>query len=740
VVTAPGYLAVGIAGGEGQVVVYDDEIFQQIHTICHGDHVGGLTFAESGKYLASLCGKTVRVWSPATGLELASFELPLKCSLLRFAKQDTILRVVMERNHFVEWDIKSQAFVQDEPVCWGADLPQRMRGRLPTQVWLSPNTDLLAALYQGHDVIFWDCAGRMFYDVYEQKTGSVQLFGSHLQARGWPTVRAATFSQAADIRLFAATFDDGDLVVFDLDIGKPIAVNTERTYNLVLASSHDGRTLAGVDQLGNLTLFEFQTLRLLYRVRLEASTLPWGLTFTGDDLRIIETSQGQCRVWEPPVLRSHNTQLDCVSLTELKSMSPRDMYRDCQARRAQEITAMTCSHAFSVVFYAMGDGSVYGYDILGPEPEKKVLFVQGSHSEVVALYFDDQGKILACGDRRENFSARRINRRRVRPEQVETVWEVDPPLIEVRRSGPGLGTLKQVLVSSRHQRLLAGTENHCTLWEMPHQAGKGSLCQITYETSRESTNPLWKTCLCPRSAADLLLSVEETGQGIKIYDWESLSLLRVVPLLPGLHLSLDGFGPLSHTHYFAMYATDISAPKPHLSNKETAAILVWNFQDLEGTDSQPVAPRWEIRTSMLPAQVVHLIGAFDTRLVFHTADHWITSLELMPPGSSTGAIVAEDSFVRHFFLPNSWIGPMKLSDMLFGISSEGEIIFDRQGELAVIKRGLEVTEEGEPFQPRQLSSTSRAQFGHKIPYRQPGMSVTCRLQTQDSGCLVDREG
>ncbi|KAK4032547.1 hypothetical protein C8A01DRAFT_50681 [Parachaetomium inaequale] len=613
VVTAPGYLAVGIAGGEGQVIVYDDAIFQEIHTIYHGEHVGGLAFAESGKYLASLGGKTVRVWSPATGLELASFELPLKCASLRFAKQDTILRVVMERNHFVEWDIESNAFVQGEPRCWGADLPERMQGRLPTQVWLSPNTNLLAALYQGHDIIFWDCAEMKFYDVYEQKTGSVQMFGSQLQAR------------AADTKLFAATFDDGDLVVFDLDIGKPIAVNTERTYNLVLASSHNGRTLAGVDQMGNLTLFEFKTLRLLYRVRLEASTLPWGLTFTGDDLRVIETCRGQSRVWEPPVLRSHNTQHHCASLTELKPMGPRDMYRDCQARRAQEITAMTCSHGFSVVFYAMGDGSVFGYDISRPEPEKKLLTSRDSVGDRPAL---DRGSKI-----------------RPRPRHVE-----------------------------------AGS----CVFETPEAA--------------------------------------------------------LVLLVPGLHLSLDGFCPLSHANYFATYATDTSASERTSTSKETAAILLWDFQDLEGTDSQPVAPRWEIRTSMLPAQVAHLIGAFGTRLVFHTADHWIASFELMPPGSPSGAIVAEDSFVRHFFLPNDWIGSMKLSDMLFGISSEGEIIFDRRGELAVIKRGLELTEDGGPFQPRQLSSTSRAQFGHKIPYRQPGMSVTCWLQTKDSGCVIDREG
>jgi hypothetical protein len=322
------------------------------------------------------------------------------------------------------------------------------------------------------------------------------------------------------------------------------------------------------------------------------------------------------------------------------------------------------------------------------------------------------------------------------------VWEIGSPLIDVRRSGHNAGMLKQILASSRHDRLLVSTGDHDTLWPMPHPAGEDSLCQIKCETIRswKDIGPYWKTCLCPRSSSDVLLSIDGTGKTIKIYDWTTVKLLRAVPVSPGLDLSLDRFAALSDPSYFATYATNTSTPKNIVGEKPTAAVLLWDYKDLEGADSQPPAPRWELRMSILPAQVAHLIGAFGTRLVFYTTDHWIASFELIPPDSPSGAIVAEGSFVRHFFLPNHWVGSTRLSDMRFGISSEGEIIFDRQGELAVIKRGLEVTEDGAPFQPRQLSSRTKAHFGARIPYREAGMSLTCLLQTKDSGCLVDREG
>jgi hypothetical protein len=472
VATTPGYIALAVTSqGEGKVVVHDDAIFQEMYTNEHGEPVGRLAFAVSGRYLASAGGETVRVWATRNGLELGYCKLPkdARCAAMAFAEDDTILRVATGRNQLLEWDVESSTLVDDEPISWESDLPRRMGGRLPTDVWLGPGTNLLAALYKGHDVIFWDCAERRFYDVYEQDTGSVQMFGSHCQARGWPTVRAAVFSQGADTNLFAATFDDGDLVVFDLVSGRPIAVNTERSYSLELASSPDGRTLVSADKMGHLTLYEFRTLRLLYRVRLETAAFPYDLAFTGDNLRVIELREGQCRVWEPAVLRTG------VPDPEPKPIGPRDVDNDWKTRDQEKIVAMTCSHDFSVLFYAMGNGSVFGYDISGPEPDKKLLFVQETYRSLSALYFDHQGKILACSDHGARFTARKVNkvlRRRENTEQFDAVWEVDTPLIDIQRpDGYGGGLAEQIIVSSRHERVLLSGKKGDTLWALPTPAG-----------------------------------------------------------------------------------------------------------------------------------------------------------------------------------------------------------------------------------------------------------------------------
>lgn len=724
---APGYLAVAMHAPTGQVVLYDDAIFQEMHTIHHDERIHCLAFAESGQYLATAGNTTVRVWSPANGLELACFRLPARCACMAFAEDDTILSVATKQNQLVEWDLDAHAFVRDEPISWDADLPERMRGRELVNGWLSPGTGLLAALYRGYDLVLWDCADKSFYDTYEQQTGSVQMFGSHLEARGWPTVLAAVFSQAADPGLLAALYDDGDLVVFDVEAGTPIAVNTERVYCPVLASSHNGRTLASVDKLGSLTLFEFKTLRLLYRARLgQPDTIPGYLAFTSDDLRVVEIHLARCRVCEPPVLRADGIH-NHVSLTTPKLSNLADISQGIERRAAEGVTAMTCSLKFGVVFYAMGDQSVYGLDISGPYPDKKLLFVHESRSPVVFLHFNDQGMILACGSRWDRLTARKVSRRPKTPHETYAEWEIDTPLINVQRPN---NMLQQILVSSRHGRLLVSTKYSDTVWPMPQQDGGAYIRQVNNSGNHHGTR--WITCPCPRSPVDLLLGIDETKEGVNVYDWETFNLLRVVPLAPGLDLLLDRFAPLSHPHYFATYATTtVSMPRAPMAG-QPAAILLWDYQDLEGSGPlfRPAAHRWELRRCMLPSEAVHLMGVFGARIVFRTADHWIVSYELMPPGSRTGAVVTEGSFVRHFCLPNHWVSTINVDDMFFGMGSEGEILFGWQGDLAVIKRGLEVTEDGGTFQPRRMSSEARAQFGERIPDREPGLSTAGWLEAQ----------
>ncbi len=718
----PGYFAVGMMNTTGQILLYDDVIFQEIHTLHHREPVFRLAFAENGVYLASAGARTVRIWSAADGSEVASFKIKSLCLSMGFVEDDVVLRVVTQQNRLIEWDVEASEFIQDETTTWTSNLPDTMRGRTPMLTELGLATHLLAVLYKGEDILVWDCLDGRIYDFYEKVTGSVNAFGRNKIARGSTTVRAAAFGHVLDTNLFAATYYDGDLIVYDLDRGGAIAV-TEGANTLALAASSDGRTLAGADSLGNFTLFEFDTLRPLYRVRFDTMILPNALCFTADNRRFIEIRGDQCRVWEPTVLLRTDIPDDDNSDTVSVATGPQEIDHKVMTTAAPEICSIVCSHKFNVVFCGMEDGSIVAHDISRPEPKQQILFVQTAHRGAHLLHFDDHGSILACFDRSGRFTARKVSRPN-NPRQPR-VWEVGLPLIDNRIQGQGAGTMRQILMSSRHERLLVSTETEDTLWPVPVGQDGAWTCRLKSEN--KSTGSRWMTRQAPKS--DLLLFIGENSKEVQVYDWATLSQLQVIPLAMDQGMSLRKFAPLSHHSLFATYTiktttspTPPTAAKiPHSANP----VLLWDFPNAS-TDSSTLTPQQD-----LPSGVEHVIGTFNTRLVLYMADHWIASVELQPHsiGGGHGGIV-DGSFLRHFFLPNDWIGSMVVRNMILGVGPEGEILIVRRGELAVVRRGLEVTEDGGVGRSRRLLNGGRGGGGNRLrPLRGGGVRCVAHLRS-----------
>ena len=207
-----------------------------------------------------------------------------------------------------------------------------------------------------------------------------------------------------------------------------------------------------------------------------------------------------------------------------------------------------------------------------------------------------------------------------------------------------------------------------------------------------------------------------------VYDWTDLAQVRVISHALDQDIRLDRFAPFSqHHHVFATYTTrtpkspGVTASLHYPGHTNLNTILLWDGQKLaDDTELDVLAPDDELST--LPSKVEHIVGVVRNRLVLYTTDHWIASVELQPHGSPGGVVVI-DSFTQHFFLPNDWIGAMVVSNMIFEVGRGGEILLARRSELAVIKRGLEVTEEGGTFHPRRLNNTLRSHPGGRMPYR-----------------------
>lgn len=680
VAAGPGKFAVGMMNTRGDVKIYGDSIFDESLQLSHGEPVWRLAFAETGQYLASAGAKIVRIWSTSEGQEIANFKLSSLCLALQFSEEDTVLRVATRQNQLIEFDLLGHSFLREEPVSWAADLEETMQFRSPTMTALGSAVGLLCVIYRGENIVLWDYLEDRIHDVYEKETGSVVAYGSHKLAEGTTTVGSVTFSHAIDTKLLAAAYTDGDLIVYDTVSGEAIAVAEGVNVNLVSASP-DGRTLAGVDSHGNLTLFDFDTLRSLCRIKLDDPVVPKALTFTADSLRLIEIRGQQCRVWEPTVLLRTDTKDDDNSDTVSITTDPQDV--DYYTSKDVSITVLSCAKTQDVVFYGTTEGCVYACNTSG-EPQSLLAFMQIRDCPIHILYFDEEASVLTSGDRSGLVTSRKLLRRSV--SRQHSPWEASKPSLELKATDGGQDTLIGAISSARYSRILLSTEKSHTLRDMSSE-GHDLVAQIEGEQEvRWLPHPTRSECV-----------IHISQSRFKLYAWENLQLLSVVS--PVEEVCIDRLVPLHHVPYIATVSLTpekSGTMQPH-SQSKISHIQVWDGKNLDITPN--VSPVQRLDQDVAD-QVELIIGGFGFRMVLLTKDYWVASIDLQAPDN---IIPPRQSLIRHFFLPNDWIA-VDHKRLIFGIGHSGEIIFAKYSELAVIRRGLEITEAGGSFNPRRGSA------------------------------------
>lgn len=720
VAAGPGMFAVGMMTTNGKIVVYGDYVFQEIHTVMHGEPVWRLTLSEGGTMLASSGARAVRIWSTTDGKQISSFKTSSMCLALQFAEDDTILRAVTKENQLIEWDVFEHLPLREYPVNWSADLEEKMQFRSPTIVEFGAATGLMCVAYRGEDMVLWDYLEDRVHDLFQKETGSVAVFGSQKVAEGATTVGSVTFSQATETGLLAAAYIDGDLVVYDIINGELIA-SVEDSNIVKVTSSPDGRILAGADSHGNLTLFEFSTLKTLQRIQFDTQLMPKSMAFTSDSLRIIEIRGDQCRIWEPSVLLRAEISEDGDSETLCGSSELKEIHYNTQ--RKPEITTMACCQNSSAVFYAVSDGSVYGCDTSG-EPDTQLLFELASRCPVHLLHIDETSSLLSTGDRSSWITVRKAIRRNNRKQPAD--WCIDAPITNVKAPGGNFETVQSIITSGEHLRMLVSQDETDSLISLTGENQGKPIAQLQREWSQWSKHP---------TKRDWLIRV--TSNHIDVHKWEDLSLLGKFET--SSYGCFDRLCPLIPAQLFATRSTrnedlqdtvqDSQKYGGHKHYQIISAIQLWGGKDFEALneDTKPVCQLEDA----LSSHIARILGCFGARLIVYTTDRWIASVGLQP---SQGLVQQRVDLVRHFFMPSDWISGDH-ERLIFGIGSSGEILFAKHSELAVIKRGLETTESGASFNPRCAGTGWRSPLPPRLRGASSGRSARGSL-----GSSVSRTG
>jgi len=634
----------------GKIVVYNETTCQEARTLQHQEAVRILRFGKRTDILASTGLKVVRMWETSSWDQLWEFEIAQQCLTIAFMEEQELLLGALRNNTLMVWDLVTGTL--RDSADWTLDLegPNRYAFRRPIAAAICAESSLLAVVYRGQDILLWDLARDSLHETYCKETGVRSPGGPRNSS---PGATGLIFSLLSNAGLLAASYSDGDLVLFDTSESTVRATTLANAQTL--ACSPDGRTLACGNSTGTIQLFDFETLKLLYRINSDDYGIR-ELAFNGDSHRLLDIRGSQCRVWDPTVLVRQDAEeknSDTISV----STAAQEISLE-SSDNVNPITSLVCHGQDRVAFCGKENGSVYLYETKSGRQSQK-LFSHAHGFPILSLYLNEETHALSSIASTQIMVHRLVRR--------EDSWDSGEALLD-HCAGVAVD---QVLSNKGSTRLLVCTAKKDTLWSI--SSDESTIVNELPWEGRES----YKWGIHPSRQDHLILITQNIAH---VYEWQALQRLTGAEgiLLGGSilpELFIRSITPCLNGTVVATTFSDSSRPQSE------PKLLLWDSADFSALSESAVPiPRYR----SLAEQVKTLIGECGQKLVFLHSSTWVCSANLQSPS-------AED-FARHFFLPTDWLSTNV--DLMFGVTNNGDILFVKRDEIAVIKRGLENVELG----------------------------------------------
>lgn len=636
----------------GKIMVYAETTCQEFLLLQHQEPVRLLQFSKVMNVLASAGPRVVRIWDTLSWQQTSSFEAANQCLAIAFVEEQQLLLAALRDNHLMIWDLVTAAL--RDSANWTLELegPNAHAFRRPIAAAICVESYLLAVVYRGQDILLWDLERDTLHDTYCEETGARAHDHSGHNTAG---ATGLIFSPAPNANLLAVSYSDGDLVLFDTTEGRVQATAVANAQSL--ACSPDGRTLATGNSSGTIQLFDFETLKLLYRIH----TGDYGsqqLAFSEDGHRLVDIRGSQCHVWDPPALVREDFEESSESMSI--STAPQEVNLG-PPEDVDLITSLACPKKDDYFFCGKEDGSVYLYEFKSGKQVRK-LYGHANGVSILFLSFYEDINLIISIDSSSRIMVHKLT-------CTEHGWTANQPLFD-HRAGTAV---HQVILGSGATQLLLSTASADELWRLPTNEPKSIANSLVWQDRGAYR---WETH--PRHRSQLLLISNNT---VQIYEWETL---RQLTSGDGILLEGSILPELSIQSIISCSAGTIVGTtfgKPSSSNSHSK-LLLWDTFDLS-MDSQRAVPIPKYRS--LAEHVKTLIGEYGQSLVFLHNSGWICSANLRNPSA--------DEYTRHFFLPADWLSTNM--DHMFGITHNGAILFVKRHEVAVIKRGLEADDKGQ---------------------------------------------
>ena len=670
IATSESLFAVGLL--TGSIRVYGNSTCQELRALSHGECPKSIAFGDLDNLLVSGGLRKVSVWNLGSWERMWTFDLQAQCLSLAVEDKERLLIGALQNNNLICWDLITGDMISS--IDWTQGFAgQSSHAVRPTTAAFGVELNLLAAVYRGQDILLWDIENCTVYESYAKdgpRSG---------RDTGNATVWSVVFCPASSSALLAAGYSDGDLVLFDISRGvvKEITVANAQT----LTSSSDGYTLASADSAGTIQIYDFETLKLLYRITSIEEYSIRSLAFSTDGQRLFDLRGSVCRGWDPIILLRQDITDENSDTVSISTMAHEVQFDDSEDI---PIVSSLCYPRFADIFIAgKDDGSVSIHDANSGSVLHDLFRLDGNVT-IVSMYFEQFGNTLITVD-----SSSRVTARRIQPKHPS--YGIANPAID-HRTGVAVD---QVLANRGSSRILICSTVEDILWSNSDD-GAQIINTLPWKNRRSYA---WQQH--PTEISQLILITDTI---LHIYDWDALERLTGDEgiLLEGSILPELVIKYITPCFNGKMIAT---AFVESLSPRSKSKVLVWNTADFHpGSTKAASIPTYQ----PLADQVECLIGAYKDRLVFLHASGWVCSAN-----ASTFDV---SGYVRHFFIPADWLSSN--SELIIDVTVRGTILFAKANEVAVIKKGLDIDSSApmgrRPSLVPRHSSTSPSPFGGRL--------------------------
>jgi WD40 repeat protein len=657
-------LAVGLKNGD--VHIYDTAgfgTFESVGTVVHGKKVWQLAFDLSSSFLASCSVRKLMLWDVrrSSGPSfpcLWAQDLDFTPDQVVFNGEGTrILLSDSARCTISSFDAVSgssgEAILLHSPQDSDSSDNEEMRSWAAAEhVRIDSEQKLAALTYRNSSVIIWDLEA-------VEKVGNFERDG-YEGVYSSPPALDLEFNAIAELDLMAISYKDGDVVLCNpWTLEQTGKANLQ--YSLVmLASTSDGRVLAGGAEDGVIHLLSFETLQPLYRVQPpDQGFRLCGLAFSADNRRFFEIRAQSCNVWEPLVLVP-NDEFGDSSFEPSEEISPQQASSSFahafQWRQAVTVIQRIERETF---FVGRQNGTVDIYDRTSGEVVKK-LQLHGGFARIKQLDWNDANNILLSLDANNHCIVSQLSFDSKEPEATAILDHHERDIV------------RQALLSPDATSILVRTDASLKLITV---CGASVSAKLDFPTSFCSSHP---------STPSQLLAFQ-SGK-IHLFDWASLGQLS-----PAQGIAVTGFPPsfsLSNIMNGAWFGRPgspylvLCAPSSDRHQPTCFAALdvskLFALENLGEADMQFLASN--------KIQVRTVVGVLKHTLYFIDTRGWMSSIGLKHLRQAT-------YYTRHFFIPPTWYMG---GDVVIAVVTKTAVAFAR-GEQLIMFHGFLAFEERVPL-------------------------------------------